>query len=121
MRAELAERVGFEHIRALQHCTLLILHVVLRLQGERFEWFPRTSVYGGRFSKIELFSRLTSMNHFEKVKPLFEVKAVEEFKALVEQCVARNNANTQNYSGLWDYNIPRLESIFDVQNIATTR
>jgi hypothetical protein len=109
--------VRFEAI----HDTDLILHVVLQLRGGRFEWFPRTSAYGGRFSKIEFFSRLVSRNHFEKVKALFEVKTVEEFKALVEQCVARNNADTQNYSGLWDFNIPRLENIIDVPNIATTR
>jgi hypothetical protein len=99
----------------------LILHFILQLRGGRFDWFPRTSAYGGRFSKIEFFSRLVSRNHFEKVKVLFEVQTVEEFKALVEQCVARNNADHQNYSGLWNFSIPRLENIIDVQNIAATR
>jgi hypothetical protein len=111
------QEVRFEAI----HETDLILHIVLQLRAERFEWFPRTSAYGSRFSKIEFFGRLVSRNHFEKVKVLFDVKTVEEFKALVEQCVARNNADRQNYSSVWEFNIPRVENVIDVQNIAATR
>jgi hypothetical protein len=75
----------------------------------------------GRGSGVELFNRLVSRRHFEKVKPIFNVKAVDELKALIEECVARNNADQRNYSSsLWDYDIRPLENVLNVQKIATT-
>jgi hypothetical protein len=118
IRARATHReVPFDVIRD----TDLILHVLLQLRGERYEWFPRTSVYGGRFSKIDFFSRLVSRSYFEKVKALFEIQTVEELRTLIELCVARNNANQLNYSIPWEYNIPRVENMIEVQRVATSR
>lgn len=99
----------------------LVIHYVTQLRGGRFEWFPRTSVYGGRGSGIELFERMVSKRHFQKVKALLGVDTVEELKTLIEQCVARNNGEGRSYSGFWDFDVRPIENIINVQKIATTR
>jgi hypothetical protein len=62
-----------------------------------------------------------SEQYFQKVKALLDVDTVEELKTLIEQCVARNNAEQRSYSGLWDYDVRPIENVIDVQKIATTR
>jgi hypothetical protein len=101
--------------------TDLLLHYVSQLRGERFQWFPRTSVYGGRGSGIEIFERMISERHFQKIKALLDVDTVDELKTLIAQCVARSNADQRSYSGLWDYDVRPIENVIDVQSIATIR
>ncbi len=110
------KEVRFEDLQQ----TDLVLHYVLQLRGDRFEWFPRTSVYGGRGSGIDLFGRMVSERHFEKMKALFDVNTVDELKSLVEQSVARRKSNRIPYTGLWDYNIMPIENVIDVEKLATT-
>ncbi len=98
----------------------LLLHYLTQLHADRFDWFPRTSVYSGRGSGVELFERLVSQRHFEKVKPLLGVGTVEELKALVEACMARNNNERVNHSSLWDYNILPIENVLNPLTLATT-
>ena len=62
-----------------------------------------------------------SERHFQKVKALLGVDTVEELKTLIEQCVARSNAEQQSYSGLWDYDVRPIENVINVQKIGTTR
>jgi hypothetical protein len=109
--------VRFENIRE----TDLILHYITQLRSDRYDWFPRTSVYGGRGSGVEFFQRLISAGYFEKVKSLFGVNKVDELKELVGQRIERDNADRGNYSGLWDYNNVPIKSVIDPQQIATTR
>lgn len=97
----------------------LVLHYVTALRGERFGWFPRTSAYGGRGSGIELFDRMVSQRHFEKVKSLFGVDTVDEFKSLVHAYVERNRDNQNGFSEIWNYDIRSLEGVIDPQRIAT--
>ena len=111
------KEVHFEDIRQ----TDLLLHYVSQLRGERFQWFPRTSVYGGRGSGIELFERMVSQRHFQRVKALLDVETVDELKALIEQCIARRKAESGSYSGLWDFDVRPIENVINVQKIATTR
>jgi hypothetical protein len=96
----------------------LVLHYVTALRGGRFEWFPRTSAYGVRGSGIELFDRMVSSRHFEKIKALFGVNAVDELKALINQYVERNKNEQYEHSSMWDYNVRPLENVIDPQQIA---
>lgn len=43
-------------------------------------WFPHTHISKGHNDSIEIFRRMTSKKHFEKVKKIFNVETVEEFK-----------------------------------------
>jgi|ERR1022692_1651625 hypothetical protein len=98
--------------------TDLTLHYVTALRGGRFEWFPRTSTYGGRGSRIELFDRMVSSRHFEKIKALFGVNEVGEIKALISQYLERNKNDQYGHSSLWNYDIRSLENVIDPQNLA---
>ena len=110
--------VRFENIREAD----LILHYLTQLRADRFTWFPRTSVYAARGSGVEFFQRLVSRTYFEKVKPLFDVKTVDELKTLVEGCIARDRADQGHYGpDLWNYNMMPIEHVLDPGNIAATR
>jgi hypothetical protein len=100
----------------------LILHYVTSLRNVKFAWFPRTSAYGGRGGGIELFDRLVSVRHFEKVKAIFDVGTIDELKALIDQTLERDRANPHASSPeLWNYDIRPLERVIDVPNIGTIR
>lgn len=43
-------------------------------------WFPYTYIYKEDDSSFEVFRRLTSRKYFEKVKKIFDVETIEEFK-----------------------------------------
>lgn len=47
-------------------------------------WFPYTYAYKGRGNTFEMFRRLTSRRYFEKVKKIFDVETIEEFKIKVK-------------------------------------
>lgn len=97
----------------------LVIHYVTELLVERFGWFPRTSVYGSRGSTTELFDRMVSKQHFEKVKVFFEVDSADELKALISQYV--QNAGNQRMQVPYEYNIMPIENVINIQKIATTR
>src|SRR5690606_34341079 len=57
----------------------LIVHYIASLENLR--WFPITYVYRTRDNgKFEIFNRLVSLRHFEKVKVLFNVNNVKELQ-----------------------------------------
>ena len=101
--------------------TDLVLHCVTELCGGRFGWFPRTSVYGGRGSGIELFDRMVSRRHFDKIKVLFSVNTVDELKALIGQYVAQNSDARRGFGGMWEYDIMPVENVINLGKIATTQ
>lgn len=111
------KEVSFEDLRR----TDLVLHYVTQLRGDRFGWFPRTSAFGGRGSGIDIFERMISERHFQKVKALFDVDTVDQLRTLVEQCVERSKTDQTPYSGHWDYDIRPVENVIDIQKIATLR
>ncbi|NMD72838.1 TIR domain-containing protein [Bacillus sp. DNRA2] len=61
----------------------LILHYISVLDKHSWAWFPILYVYGEEMGKIELFQRIKSKRHFEKVKGLFMVNTPEELKSLI--------------------------------------
>jgi len=108
--------VSFGNIRE----TDLILHYVTALVGGRFGWFPRTSAYGGRGSAIEMFDRLVSRRHFERVKVVFGVDTVDELKTAINASVLRNSESSYGNSPdiIWNYDIRPVEQVIDPQKIA---
>lgn len=107
--------VRFDDLRE----TDLILHYITELRGERFGWFPRTSVYGARGAGIELFDRMISERHFHKIKALFGINTVDDIKSLIAQYIARRSQ--QHYGVPFEYDIMPIENVIDVQTIGTTR
>lgn len=61
----------------------LILHYISVLDKHSWFWFPILYIYREEMVKIEIFKRLKSKRHFEKVKGLFMVNNEEDLKSLL--------------------------------------
>lgn len=80
-----------------------------------------TSVYNFRGGAVELFDKMVSLQHFEKIKGLFDVQNTEQLNKLVAEYVERNKDQQRRYSGLWDYDIRPLENVIDSTKIGTVK
>jgi len=109
--------ISFEEIKQAD----LVLYYVTELHGPRFAWFPRTSVYNFRGGTVELFDKMISLQHFEKIKGLFDVQNKEQLEKLVAEYVERNKDQQRRYSGLWDYDIRPLENVINLTKIGTVK
>lgn len=102
--------------------TDLILHYLTELEKDDHPWFPRCSVYNPKFGeKIELFDRMVSMKHFNNVKALFEVSDVNGLQEKISKYKERVEQGQRQYIDSWDYNIPLLEKIIDLESIGKTK
>lgn len=83
-------------------------------------WFPITYIYRTR-GKFELFDRLISLRHFEKVKSLFAVNTPQELKDKLIQFKEKDkNPDRIGYSNSFDRVVP-LYDLIDIERIGTTR
>lgn len=84
----------------------LLIHYIASF--EKLSWFPITYVYRTRDNgKFELFHRLVSLRHFEKVKVLFNVNTVKELQEKIAAFqTADKNQNGMGYSLSFDRVIP---------------
>ena len=83
-------------------------------------WFPKSYIYKLR-GKFELFSRLISLRHFEKVKVLFNCITPQDLKDKLN-AIKENNKNAQrlSYTGSFDSVLPIYQMI-NIETIATAR
>lgn len=99
----------------------LLCYYIAVLNGKR--WFPQTYVYDTS-NRIELFYKMVSKKHFEKVKILFEVETIEEMKEkLVKLRAADQESNHSNhfrYSGSFDRVRP-IYNMIDIDKIGIKR
>jgi hypothetical protein len=97
----------------------LLCYYVAELNSLR--WFPITYIYDTS-GHYELFYRLESSRHFEKVKILFGVETIEEFKRKLNELEEKDKGNTYrvSYSGSFDSVIP-LYRLIDKEKIGTKR
>jgi hypothetical protein len=96
----------------------LICHYIAELNN--VFWLPITYIYRER-GRFEIFDRLISLRHFEKVKILFGVSTVKELKDKLS-IIQKNDRNSQplRYSSAYDSIAPIYKAI-EVEKIATTR
>lgn len=99
----------------------LILYYISELNTDQgFGWFPRCSVYGGRWSghHIELFERMVSKSHFEKVKGILNIKDIKELETKINLYLA--DAARQRGSSVlsFDRDVVPLNKIFELDKIA---
>ncbi len=87
---------------------------------ENIRWFPITYVYRTR-GKFELFDRLISVRHFDKVKCLFAVNSPKEFKDKLND-LKENDKNPERigFPNSFDKVIP-IYRLIDIEKIGTTR
>jgi hypothetical protein len=98
----------------------LLIHYIASL--EKLTWFPITYIYSTRDnSKFELFHRLQSLRHFEKIKAIFDVNTVNELqKKIANFQAADNNKNIIGYSGAFRRVSP-LYHLIESDKIGTLR
>jgi len=99
----------------------LMLYYITELNGNSDGWFPRTSIYKPHRSNVDLFDRMVSLQYFEKIKDLFDVRNVEEMKKKIADYIERTKNQSRRYSGLWDYNISPIENVIDLKKLGTLK
>ena len=83
-------------------------------------WFPITYIYRTR-GRFDLFDRLISLRHFEKVKILFNVTTPAELKEKLRLIEATDkNPERVRYNNSFDYVIP-IYKLINCETIGTTR
>src|SRR5690606_501099 len=104
--------------RILVQADLLCYHVS---ELSELRWFPMTYIYdtSGRY---ELFYRLESMRHFEKVKVLFDVDTIDELKEKLNKLEEKDKDKTYrvSYSGSFD-SVSPLYRLIDREKLGTKR
>ncbi|WP_134199363.1 SEFIR domain-containing protein [Meridianimaribacter flavus] len=100
----------------------LLCYYVANMNGKR--WFPQTYVYDSR-SKKELFYKMVSKKHFNKVKGLFDVKNIDEMKYKLNELKEKESQNGSynnriGYSSSFDRVLP-LYDVIEIEKIGTTR
>ncbi len=97
----------------------LLCYYIAEIGG--WNWFPLTYIYGVR-KKFEFFYKLISKKHFEKVKNIFAVETISEFKQKLNELKEKNRGNDfrVRYSNSIDAAIPIYQMI-DVEKIGTKR
>ncbi len=84
------------------------------------KWFPLTYVYKTR-GQFNFFDRMISKRHFEKVKTIFNVTTIDEFRELLKKAKADEQGNyTTRYSNFSDPVLPIFE-IIDIEKIGSLR
>jgi len=97
----------------------LLCHYISILDD--FRWFPITYIYRRESRNFELFNRLVSLKHFEKVKILFNVKTVKELQEkLLEIKTADKNPERIRYSGSFD-SVPPIYQLVEIEKIGIIR
>ena len=95
----------------------LLCHYVSVLDD--FYWFPITYIYGDFVrKKPELFNRLVSLRHFEKVKMLFNVDTVKE---LQDKLTAVQVENPERMGYSMASSITPIYKLIEIEKIGTIR
>jgi hypothetical protein len=95
-----------------------LLYFVMSLKGRLFKWYPRTLIYHEHHADFDFFIRLKSLRQFEKVKSLFGVNTIEEFKIIIQQAKQRHAQD--QYSSSWnERNFPSIDSLAKADTIGT--
>lgn len=97
----------------------LVLYYITELHGNRFAWFPRTSIYNSMGRGVELFEKMVSMQHFEKIKGIFGVKSVDELKKLIAEYSEISKERQQR--NRFEYSIELLENVIDADKIGSVK
>lgn len=85
-------------------------------------WFPTTYVFRNPYDdKMDFFSKLSSLRHFDKTKVVFDVRTVNEFKELLQKYKESKEGKKNDYSYSFRDRIQFLHEIIDIENIGKNR
>lgn len=96
----------------------LLCCYVATLNNQR--WFPATYIYDTS-GKYEFFYRMESMRYFNKVKGIFNVNDLDEFKGKLKEYEEKGkNTFHFGYPNFF-HSVPKLNVIVDAEKIGTKR
>ncbi len=94
---------------------LLFLITLLKNKNSFYVWFPMCSPYLNE-RESEFFSRMQSKTYFDKVKVLFGLKDINEFK---ESIITLSNSQEAHDFYRWLRGMPKIEYVTQLENIGT--
>jgi hypothetical protein len=96
----------------------LLCHYIASINRQK--WFPITYIYKLR-GHFDIFDRLVSKRHFEKVKILFNVDTIEELQDKLKRIKEEDkNPERIRYNGSFD-SVRPIYSMINIDAIGTTR
>lgn len=98
----------------------LLIYYIASL--ESLNWLPITSIYRSlNNSNFELFQRLVSLRHFEKIKVLFNVNTIHELQDKLKAFQASDkNPSGIGFSGTFTKVVP-IYKLIEIDKIGTIR
>ncbi len=103
--------VGFEDIVDVD-CILSITTAMEDKDGYMMDiWYPKCNIYTS-YRRNELFKKMISKRHFEKVKVLLKVNTADEFKDIIKQVIEKSYK--VGYSAIYNVN-----SLINLEKICT--
>lgn len=110
---ERAEKIGFDFEQLMQADFILYLRGALRNGGHSM-WWPETLIYTSRhYGAFEIFSRASSVDYFEKIKPLLGINDISEIHGFIQ--------STQKYDiriPNWGPNTFSPAALLNIDNLA---
>lgn len=99
-----------------------LMEVDLILWFRSFErgahWFPGTLIFAGRWNpKLDLFLRAESKIYFDKIKTIFGVSSIEEFKKKFTDIKSNTDLSRWRFDRAWEA-LP-IEGCLNVDKLAT--
>lgn len=133
MRKKYSKITGFGHFvitnlsDKVKKSDLILADTLCHYIGDLFSnghyqdsWFPATYLYKDN-SNFDFFEKLSSERHFNKVKFIFDVSTIEEFKkVLVEYKEKKKDMQNVRYSNGY-HSIPFLFEIIILENVGVNR
>lgn len=112
-RAKL-KQISFDSICEVEYILFIVTLNKYNNQGLFGAYYPRCLV-GKYYYKSELFEKIKSKRYFQKVKDLFLAEDIENFKQIINSSIKKAN----DYGYYRSVFLPRIESVIDLDNVAT--
>jgi len=99
----------------------MLLYYIGSFCMDDYPWFPRCSVYSSYYAGIDIFQKMISKEYFEKVKCLFRIATIEEFKETIDAFIADRNSRLVNVGHGYHhlYRDRELKEMLDIERIGT--
>ncbi len=81
--------------------------------NNKLNWFPRLYIFHNRYDYIKFIKQMERKSYFDKVKILFNVNNVEEFKKLIIEPIFNEQPSYPNSFG----SVPRLVDSINLDNL----
>ena len=104
----------------LVNSDILCCHISIITFKDRGDWFPYTYIYKSSES-FPLYRKLTSKNHFEKVKCIFDVETIQELQEKIKSSDEYFGVARYGFRNIFFNYVKPITNYVNIENIATKR